>query len=925
MPTGTGKTETMVAISVHEMPTRVFVVVPSDVLRTQLADKFQTLGLLKELGVCGTSCLYPVVGVLKHRLKTLADLKGLLAACNVIISTMALVSRFSQEEQELCASACTHLFVDEAHHIRATTWEGFRNAFKERRVLQFTATPFRNDGQHVDGRVIFNYPLRKAQEEGYFTPIRLRPVFEFDPEEEDWVIASTAIKQLVDDVAAGHDHLLMARTATILSAEALFAIYESLGKNFHPQLIHSRLSPSERRQRTKALRERHARIAICVDMFGEGFDLPELKIAALHDAHKSLAVTLQFTGRFARTKGTIGHATVVVNLADPNVDDSLRELYAEGSDWNHVLRTLSEEATGEHSDKQQFLEEFSSERAVVPTQNLTPTLSAIVYRTHCNNWKPHLLADSVAEDVLVSGPSINSKRHVAYIVTKERSSIDWGEIREFVDTVYELCLLYWDKNRNLLFIYSSNKEASHETLAKLVAGEDVELIKGSTVFRVFSGLKRLLLQTVGLSHAVGRLIRFTMLVGADIHAGLAEGQTQTKVKTNVFASGFADGAYVTVGCSRKGRIWSRQSAEGLLHWVAWCQGIGTKLLDVGFSEESILKNSIVPEDISTRPVLVPLVIEWPTTFYALDDADLSVDFGRGTVPLYRVGLKLLTHDETSPILFSVFSEEDASEYELRYTPTGAQYVLVSGPAVVIGIGRRKKPLAELFTTEPPIVRFEQDSFTEDNQLCRPSVPRLRAFDAAKIEVWDWSGTDLSSESQTEAKLSTSIQYRVIQYLKSASSPSEYDIIFDDDAAGEAADIIGLALRGDTLRVDFYHCKFSTGDAPGARVSDLYVLCGQAQLTLQWRTQIPFMLSHLMHRDVDRVKKGKPSRFEKGDRRLLLKMQRKARKLRLESEVTIVQPGLKKSAVSARQLELLGATELYLLETYQLPLRVIGSG
>ena len=37
-------------------------------------------------------------------------------------------------------------------------------------------------------------------------------------------------------------------------------------------------------------------------MLGEGFDLPELKIAALHDVKKSLPVTLQFTGRFTRTK-----------------------------------------------------------------------------------------------------------------------------------------------------------------------------------------------------------------------------------------------------------------------------------------------------------------------------------------------------------------------------------------------------------------------------------------------------------------------------------------------------------------------------------------------------------------------------------------------------------------------------------------------
>lgn len=40
---------------------------------------------------------------------------------------------------------------------------------------------------------------------------------------------------------------------------------------------------------------------ICVDMLGEGFDFPNLKIAAIHEPHKSLASTLQFIGRFART------------------------------------------------------------------------------------------------------------------------------------------------------------------------------------------------------------------------------------------------------------------------------------------------------------------------------------------------------------------------------------------------------------------------------------------------------------------------------------------------------------------------------------------------------------------------------------------------------------------------------------------------
>ena len=36
-------------------------------------------------------------------------------------------------------------------------------------------------------------------------------------------------------------------------------------------------------------------------MFGEGFDMPKLKIAAFHDIKKSLPTTLQLIGRFTRT------------------------------------------------------------------------------------------------------------------------------------------------------------------------------------------------------------------------------------------------------------------------------------------------------------------------------------------------------------------------------------------------------------------------------------------------------------------------------------------------------------------------------------------------------------------------------------------------------------------------------------------------
>jgi superfamily II DNA or RNA helicase len=79
-------------------------------------------------------------------------------------------------------------------------------------------------------------------------------------------------------------------------------------------------------------------------MFGEGFDLPTLKIAALHSVHKSLGVTLQFIGRFARTGAGVGSATFVANTAEDGVPEALESLYREDADWNFLLADLSYDA-----------------------------------------------------------------------------------------------------------------------------------------------------------------------------------------------------------------------------------------------------------------------------------------------------------------------------------------------------------------------------------------------------------------------------------------------------------------------------------------------------------------------------------------------------------------------------------------------------
>jgi superfamily II DNA or RNA helicase len=102
---------------------------------------------------------------------------------------------------------------------------------------------------------------------------------------------------------------------------------------------------------------------VCVDLLGEGFDLPELKIAAFQDVRKSLPLTLQFAGRFTRSSydEELGEASFIVNIADIDVSNELSELYSQDANWNSLLSSIS---SGEISNKLDF------ERLIEGFQNL---------------------------------------------------------------------------------------------------------------------------------------------------------------------------------------------------------------------------------------------------------------------------------------------------------------------------------------------------------------------------------------------------------------------------------------------------------------------------------------------------------------------------------------------------------------------------
>lgn len=437
MPTGTGKTETMLSLLIAQQCKRLLVIVPSDPLREQIAEKFISLGHLQktEFGIVASSAIKPIVGILYENFKTKEELIEFLEKCNVIVTTMDLISAGSNELQATLSQMASHIFIDEAHHIKAPTWLHFRNLCQKERVIQFTATPFRNDGLSLDGKFIFNYSLKKAQADGYFKRIEMIQVNEWDNAKADAVIVEAAIKRLRSDIEK-YDHILMARCNTQAKANEVFKLYQAYPE-FNPVLIHTGLSKTAKEEAKRKILGKEAKIIVCVDMLGEGFDLPNLKIAAFHNIRKSLPITVQLAGRFTRTKfdECLGDASIIVNLKDSDVKKELEEFYALGADWNSLLPKVSTSRIGKEIDFSKFLNGFSDlEESKIPFQSLTPALSTVVYKNHTNEWFPSNFKEGIprVEELDYLFPDINREEKILVIITGKKQAIDWGTLRTFM-------------------------------------------------------------------------------------------------------------------------------------------------------------------------------------------------------------------------------------------------------------------------------------------------------------------------------------------------------------------------------------------------------------------------------------------------------------------------------------------------------------
>ncbi|MBB4508076.1 DEAD/DEAH box helicase [Rhizobium leguminosarum] len=934
MPTGTGKTETMLGVLVSEDVQKLLVVVPSDQLRTQIADKFVSLGVLRAAGLLANGARHPIVAMLKNAPKTGNDVDALFGRAQVVVATMQALSRLSVELKDRIADHVTHLFVDEAHHIGAATWKSFKTHFvrRKRRILQFTATPYRNDNRRVDGKFIFVYPLRRAREQHLFRPVHYVPVLESDETRADLSIIQKVGETLDRDLVK-FEHLAMARTSSIARAEALLALYSCHLPGYRAALVHSKMAASERADVLRQLRSGDVRIVICVDMLGEGFDLPRLKIAALHDRHHSEAVTLQFIGRFTRAEKGLGDATVIagVSLEDPR--EWLNALYKEDADWNTLLETGSERRVEHQRRREDLYSGLDQDFENIPAETVTPRLNAYVFRTHCSRWDPQTLEEIESANVtLVEGPIVNDELRLIMTVTRHEDRLRWTRVNQPADVVYNLIMAHWDQEKELLYVHSYPEDGLVLSTARLLCGDDVELLKGEDVFRVLHGFRRVMLTNLGVKETQVKPIRFQLSTGIDITGQLeATVDNRTRVKTNLFGSGFVDvpvyagddvdemqAGKCSIGCSTKGKIWSQDKAVSPDDWIRWCETIGPKIADESINTEMVLRNVLRPKRQQSFPAgKIPVSIDWPEGLSVSDEDRVEIGFGQTNVALSDCDLEISAFQESAPVRFRLRSDGLSADFQMDIRDGVAVFRRTSAGAITIRRGKRMRDLIDLFHEDPPAIRFTDGDMLVGADLASAPGDNVPFFDVALMTPMAWEGVDITKESQGPTRQSGTIQFATIARLMTATQP--YDLIFDGDTSGEVADIVAIRRQGRFLDVELYHCKYSTKPETGARVDDLYDVCGQAMKAVRWADPRSKFLQRLRKQEENRNARGGQSRFVVGNRPLLDEWLANRRDMVTRFSMTLVQPGYSKTRANNEHLPLLGAVQSYLQQTYNIGL------
>ncbi len=480
MPTGSGKSAVMILIAGLFRARRVLVVASSQALRRQMAVTFKELDPFMRLGLIDRPAQQPVSRTVETRPTSEADWRAYSDA-DVVVALPQSVSPGYEGVAPAPVGLFDLVLIDEAHHSPSHTWKALLDQFASVPRLAFTATPYRLDDRPLPGDLVFHYSAAQAYEEGVFGQVHYEAV-ESDPSRSpDATVRDAVLARLKTDTASGFTHRILVKCKTIERAEEVAALYRTAGCAI--QAIHSGLPQTTNDQRIEDMRSGKLQGLACANMLGEGFDEPMLKIAGLHDQDKSLPVTLQFIGRFARTtRRDIGPAHFFSVPGITQSDVMLRKLYAREAIWGTLVTGFADARTkedaGHHSLRKALWDApLNSPSALGDNywEFLRPREKARVYKVGRRALALDKLSESIEEETLLyEKQTAFELGTISLCIEGKRREPGWSEGGGLLVQAATLYIAFLHEKCGLLFFHCSadGPENSQKCLEQIGAGLD---------------------------------------------------------------------------------------------------------------------------------------------------------------------------------------------------------------------------------------------------------------------------------------------------------------------------------------------------------------------------------------------------------------------------------------------------------------------
>lgn len=351
LPTGAGKSALIVTIPFNLSKKRVLVLIPSVELSKQLNADFDIYDNPNDNA-------YNKFGIISQ--KDLRDIElyplRLESAVNssdvdehqIIIANyhqLADIEKFFKGRE----NAVDVIIIDEAHHQKAKTYQEIIKFFSEAKIIGLTGTPFRSDGQKVDGKNIYTYHFYEAINDKIIRNIKISnispkeielsftddkgKIYSFEDiiklKEDAWFRRGIAMsedccnsiakkaKDKLDDLKKNYpktSHQIIASAISIRHArEFVKPAFIRLGLKVG--MVSSHKEDKQNNEDTlNKLKQGKLDVIVHVGMLGEGFDHNKLGVAAIFRPYKSLNPYIQFIGRVIRKNESTKYCWVVSHL-----------------------------------------------------------------------------------------------------------------------------------------------------------------------------------------------------------------------------------------------------------------------------------------------------------------------------------------------------------------------------------------------------------------------------------------------------------------------------------------------------------------------------------------------------------------------------------------------------------------------------------